>query len=108
MLSEQEIRRGQLTTGREWHLIPCRKPDANLVEGKHLILEGVGQPTPEQLTAEELAELQLLTFRLAEELASKPGRWRVDFNGPGAAERAWFHAHIKLPAGQDKLARLTG
>lgn len=104
-----EVRTGRLLLGtREWHLVTCRNPDGNLISGKHLILEGVGQPTPDDLTLEELRELRLLAFDLAEELASEPGRWRVDFNGPTTATQRHFHAHIKLPAGNDKLARLVG
>ncbi len=104
----EEIRRGRLTNGKEWHIMLCRNPDSNLKEGTHLILEGVGQPTPADLTPEELDELRLLAFRLADELAYEPGRWRVDFNGPAVATQRHFHAHIKLPRGQDKLTRLVG
>lgn len=103
-----EVYRGVLGSGREWHLVVCAKPDAALVEGKHLILEGVGQPTPGDLSLEELNELRLLAFQIAEQYANEPGRWRVDFNGPAAATQKHFHAHIKLPAGQDKLSRLVG
>lgn len=108
MPEQEKVRKGTLSSGREWHIMVCRKPDSNLVEGRHLILEGVGQPTPEQLSPEELTELRLLTFKLAEEFASEPGKWRVDFNGPNVATQPFFHAHIKLPAGKDKLARLVG
>jgi hypothetical protein len=108
MSDEKEMEKGTLSSGREWHLVLCREPDVNLVNGRHLILEGVGQPTPDQLIPKELAEIRLLTFKLAEELASEPGRWRVDFNGPSVATQKHFHAHIKLPAGGDKLSRLVG
>jgi len=91
-----------------WHVLQCAKPDTNLKEGRHLILEGVNQPAPNDLTTEELTEFRVLTFTLAEEFASEPGRWRIDFNGPAVATQKHFHAHIKLPAGQDKLARLVG
>lgn len=107
-MATDEVCKSTLTTGREWHLITCRKPDSSIKEGKHLILEGVGQPTFDELSAKEKQELQLLTFDLAEELASEPGRWRVDFNGPGVCTRPHWHAHIKLPAGQDELPRLVG
>lgn len=100
--------RGALATGREWHLVVCARPDADLVAGRHLILECVGQPTPAELTPAELNELRLLAFQLAEQYASEPGRWRVDFNGPTVAVRGHFHAHLKLPAGTDQLTRLVG
>ena len=103
-----EIKAGVLTTGKKWHIVLCAKPDSNLIEGKHLILECVDQLKPDQLTLGELTELRLIAFQVAEELATEPGRWRLDFNGPAAAIRGHFHAHIKLPSGQDKLARLAG
>lgn len=99
---------GALSSKREWQLVVCAKPDERLVDGRHLILVGAGQPTPEELTPEELREFRLLAFDLAEAFASEPGRWRVDFNGPGVATRPHIHIHIKLPAGGDKLARLVG
>lgn len=102
------LRCGKLSTGRDWHLVFCTNPDRNLIEGEHLILECVGQPAPHELTPEELQEIRLLAFKLADELASKSGWWRVDFNGPAQATQRHFHAHIKLPSGNDKLARLVG
>ena len=104
----EAVKRGKLTTGKDWHCVPCAKPDGGLIEGRHIILETVNQDRPDNLLPEELTELRLLAFKLADELASEPGRWRVDFNGPNVATSAHFHAHIKLPAGQDKLARLVG
>lgn len=104
----EEVERGKLCGGREWHLIKCRKPDSDLREGEHLILECVGQPAQEELALAELAEFRILAFLLADRFASEKGRWRVDFNGPALATRPWLHAHIKLPAGKDKLARLVG
>ena len=99
---------GRLSTGRKWHLVTCTGPDSNLIEGQHLILEGVDQPTPDEFVIDELNEMRIFAFKLAEELASEPGRWRVDFNGPAVATQKHFHAHIKLPKGKDKLARLVG
>lgn len=103
-----EIKTGALSSGREWHIVPCAKPDSGIKEGEHLILEGVGQPTPEDLTLPELIEFRTLAFSLAEELAIEPGRWRVDANGPRVATQSHLHFHIKLPAGSDKLSRLVG
>ncbi len=103
-----DIRNGCLSTGRAWHVVPCAKPDNGIKEGKHLILEGLNQPTPDELTPDELAEFRMLAFSLAEELAVEPGRWRVDANGPKIATRSHLHFHLKLPAGNDKLARLVG
>ena len=103
-----EERRGQLKTGKEWHLVECANPDNSLKEGSHLILETVKQYRPEELSPEELSEIRLLAFQLADEQATEPGKWRVDFNGPKVGTSAHFHAHIKLPKGQDKLARLVG
>lgn len=108
MSEASEIRIDELSTGRKWHLVMCAKPDNDLIEGKHFILEGLGQPTPDDLTRKELNELRLLAFDLADELASEPGRWRVDFNGSTVATQRHFHAHLKLPAGNDRLARLVG
>lgn len=106
-----EIKREKLVTsetGREWHLVECARPDSNLKEGKHFILEVVGQPPAKELTHPELTELRILAFQLADELASGPGRWRVDFNGEAVGTRPHFHCHIKLPKGADKLAQLVG
>lgn len=103
-----EIKVGTLSSGRKWHVVECRKPDNGIKEGKHLMLEGVGQPAPEDFTQEELKEFRLLAFSLAEELAIEPGRWRVDANGPKIATRSHLHYHLKFPAGSDKLARLVG
>ncbi|MCX6722148.1 MAG: hypothetical protein NTY04_03080 [Candidatus Staskawiczbacteria bacterium] len=60
------------------------------------------------LTQEERSELRLLAFALAEKLACEPGRYRVDANGPAIGTNPHFHMHIKLPAGDDELARLVG
>ena len=103
-----EIEKGKLSTSREWRLILSESSDHNLKEGKHFILEVVGQLTPAELTLQELNELRLLVFKLAEQLATETGRWRVDFNGPAVATAKHWHAHIKLPAGKDKLERLVG
>lgn len=99
---------GALSSGRRWHVVDCAKPDNGIKEGKHLILEGIGQPRPEDITLPELIEFRALAFSLAEGLAIEPGRWRVDANGPKIATRSHLHFHIKLPAGSDKLARLVG
>lgn len=103
-----DIQTGYLSSGRAWHVVLCAKPDNGIKEGKHLILEGVGQPTPKELTPAELKEFHLLAFELAEKLAIESGRWRVDANGPGVATSNHLHFHLKLPAGSDKLARLVG
>lgn len=108
-METQEIQRGKLLcSGRPWHVVVCARPDSKLNQGKHLIIEMVEQNQPKDLSEEELTELRLLTFSLAEEMAEKPGRWRVDFNGPAVCTSPHWHAHIKLPFGDDKLAQLVG
>jgi len=107
-MSQIEVETGSLSTGLKWHLVLSAKPDSNLIEGRHLILEGVDQQSPNEISPDELGELRLLAFRLAEKFASEPGHWRLDFNGPAISTQKHFHAHIKLPKGKDKLARLVG
>ena len=105
---ENELFHGTLKSGRNWHVVLCRKPDVSLIEGRHLILECDGQTSPDDLTPEELSEFRLLAFIIAEKNATTPGRWRVDSNGPTMSSRSHLHAHIKLPDGKDELSRLVG
>ena len=108
-MEPQPLPHGKLiSSGRPWHIVQCARPDSHIKEGRHLILEMTEQLTAKELTVEELEELCKMTFNMAQELASEPDRWRVDFNGPALVTRKHWHAHIKLPAGADELARLVG
>ena len=116
---EHEVLRGQLASGRLWHVVHSHKKNSRIVEGEHLILEGVGSPVPHDpgsteenmLTQEEDNELCLLAPELAQRLSSRPGfnpkAWRTIRNGPECSTAKHWHTHILLPKGSDRLARVV-
>jgi len=116
---EYEALCGQLASGRLWHVVHSHRKNSRIVEGEHLILEGVGSPLPydaepkeaNKLTRQEEEELCLLAPELAQRLSSRPGfnpkAWRTIRNGPQCSTAKHWHTHILLPKGKDKLVRVV-
>ncbi len=110
MVSESEIMKFALPSGRPCKVIPSRRRSPGLDEGRHFILQPISEEPP--LQDQEQEDLLAEALRFAKGAAKEPGRYRVAINGSAQRKgqmdtRATTHVHIMLPEGNDELPRLV-